>query len=242
MAVVPQDTHKKNGRAADDVVRCLVAKIHAGEYPDGSQLPPERSLMEEYGISRTVVREAVQTLSRQGLLEARPRYRPVVRKPGYDAAISALENVVTHLLSDQNGVRNLFDTRIMIEVSLVRRAARHAVKEDIAALKAALEANEAAIPDSDLFYQTDRAFHRVLYDIARNPVLPAIHSAYVTWLSPQWSQMPRLPERNRENFEAHRRIFDAILLRDPDLAEQELRDHLDSAWLQVCRTFDQDRG
>lgn len=107
-------------------------------------------------------------------------------------------------------------------------------------MKDALAANEAAIPDSDLFYETDTAFHGVLYQIARNPVLPAIHSAYVTWLSPQWSQMPRLPKRNRENYEAHKRIFDAILLRDPDLAEQELRAHLNSAWLQVCRTFEAD--
>lgn len=232
-----KEIEKNNSRAADEVVRCLAAKIQAGDYPDGSPLPPERSLMEEYNISRTVVREAVQALSRQGLLQARPRYRPVVRKPGYDAAISALENVVTHLLNDHAGVRNLFDTRIMIEGSLVRHAAMHADKNDIAALNAALAENEAAIPDSDLFYQTDKAFHAVLYDIARNPVLPAIHRAYATWLEPQWSQMPRLPERNAENYQAHRRIYDAILLRDPDLAEQSLREHLTSAWEQVCRTF-----
>ena len=87
----PIDKH--TGRAADEVVRRLAEKIQAGEYADGQTLPPERYLMEEYGISRTVVREAVQSLSRQGLLETRPRYRPIVRKPGFDAAISALESV-----------------------------------------------------------------------------------------------------------------------------------------------------
>lgn len=230
----------KLGRAADTVVRRLSEKIQSGEYSDGTPLPPERLLMEEFGISRTVVREAVQSLSKQGLLEARPRHRPIVRKPGYDAAISAMESVVSHLLNNSGGVKNLFETRILMEAALVRQAAQQARKDDIAALKTALEANKAAIDNSEEFYRTDRAFHALLYEIPRNPVLPALHKAYVTWLAPQWSQMPRLPKRNQANFEAHERIFDAILMRDPDSAEAALRSHLEHAWDQVCETFGDD--
>lgn len=237
---MPAINENRSGRAADTVVRRLSEKIQSGEYSDGTPLPPERLLMEEFGISRTVVREAVQSLSKQGLLEARPRHRPIVRKPGYDAAISAMETVVHHLLNNSGGVKNLFDTRILVEGALVRLAAQQAQRDDIAALKTALEANEAAIDDSEEFYRTDRAFHALLYEIPRNPVLPALHKAYVTWLAPQWSRMPRLPERNRANFEAHERIFDAILMRDPDSAETALRGHLEQAWDQVCETFGDD--
>jgi DNA-binding FadR family transcriptional regulator len=151
-----------------------------------------------------------------------------------------MESVVSHLLNNSGGVKNLFDTRILMEAALVRQAAQEARKDDIAALKTALEANEAAIDDSEEFYRTDRAFHALLYEIPRNPVLPALHKAYVTWLAPQWSRMPRLPERNRANFEAHERIFDAILMRDPDSAETALRGHLEQAWDQVCETFGDD--
>lgn len=237
---MPEISDSKSGRAADTVVRHLLAKIQSGEYSDGTPLPPERLLMEEFGISRTVVREAVQALSKQGVLEARPRHRPIVRKPGYDAAISAMESVVSHLLNNSGGVKNLFDTRILVESGLVRQAAQQATKDDIAALKSALEANEAAIEDSEEFYRTDRAFHALLYEIPHNPVLPALHKAYVTWLAPQWSQMPRLPERNRANYEAHVEIFDGILMRDPDAAEAALRRHLEEAWTQVCETFGED--
>ncbi|WP_226781441.1 FCD domain-containing protein [Oceaniglobus trochenteri] len=237
---MPETSENGTGRAADSVVRRLSAKIQAGEYSDGTPLPPERLLMEEFGISRTVVREAVQALSKQGLLEARPRHRPIVRKPGYDAAISALETVVSHLLKNAGGVKNLFDTRILVESALVRQAAQQAQRDDIAALKAALEANEAAIDDSDEFYRTDRAFHALLYEIPRNPVLPALHKAYVTWLAPQWSRMPRLHERNKANHGAHVQILDGILMRDPDAAEEALRRHLEQAWTQVCETFGED--
>ncbi|GLQ36201.1 GntR family transcriptional regulator [Amylibacter marinus] len=224
-------------RAADLVVRQLSLKIQSGELKDGQTLPAERDLMEEFGISRTVVREAVVALSNKGLVEARPRYRPVVRKPGYDAAFNALESIVTHLLHEPGGVKNLFDTRIMIESMLVREAAKDADKSDIARLKEALAANKESIENSAAFYQTDIDFHKVLYGISRNPVLPAINKAYTTWLAPHWSKMPRLPSRNEANYQAHLAIFDAILMRDADLAEAALRDHLQNAWSQVRETF-----
>ena len=227
-----------SGRAADFVVQTIENRILSGALPDGKPLPSERDLMEEFAISRTVVREAVRTLSSRGMIEARPRYRPVVRKPGFETAIDAVGSIVTHLLAAPGGVKNLFDTRIMIEAALVREAAKDATRDDIAALKSALEANGAAIEDSDLFYQTDIAFHEALYRLPKNPVLPAIQKIYVTWLSPHWSSMQRLPERNRENFRAHSAIFEGILMRDPDAAEAALRAHLEDAWNQVRHTFE----
>ena len=190
-------------RAADAVVRQIEARIAAGDLADGDPLPPERDLIESFGVSRTVVREAVATLASRGLVENRPRFRPVVRRPGYDAALAAADGVVGHLLAQSGGVKNLYDTRIFLEASLVRQAARQALKDDIEALKRALDANEAAIPDSAAFYQTDVAFHAVLYDIPKNPVFPAIHKAFTAWLAPHWVKMPRSPERNRVNFQRH---------------------------------------
>lgn len=230
-------THTEGERAADAVVRQLESRIFSGELPDGSPLPAERELIEEFGISRTVAREAVKALAVKGLIEARPRYRPVVRKPSYDTAFGALEGIVPHLLGQPGGVKSLFETRILIEAALVREAARHADKDDIANLRAALARNEEAINDSVRFYETDMAFHSVLYTIPRNPVLPALHKAYVAWLTEHWRQMPRLPERNRRNHAAHKAILDGILNRDPDAAEAALRSHLADAWEQVRATF-----
>ncbi len=227
-------------RAADAVVARLESRIAAGELADGSYLPVERELMAEYGISRTVVREAIARLASRGLIEARPRFRPVVRRPGYDAALSALGGVVSHLLAQNTGVKNLYDVRVFLEAALVRHAALHARKDDIVALRAALDANERAIPDSARFYATDTAFHAVLYDVPGNPVMPSIHRAFTSWLSPHWDRMLRSPERNRVNYLSHREIFAAIVDRDPDAAERALQSHLSAAWEYVRGTFSAD--
>ena len=224
-------------RAADNLVSIYERQIIDGTLAVGKPLPPEREIMQSFGVSRTVVREAVQTLSTKGLVEARPRFRPVVRTPGYDAAIEAVGSVVNRLLTVPGGVRNLFELRIMMEAALVRDAALHADKNHVARMKQALADNEEAISDSQRFFETDVAFHRVLYEVPDNPVLPQIHQAYTDWLSSHWTRMPRDPERNHINYRAHSRIFKAILFRDPDAAELALRDHLDDAWNQVRQTF-----
>ena len=224
-------------RAADNLVSIYERQIIDGTLAAGEPLPPEREIMQSFGVSRTVVREAVQALSTKGLVEARPRFRPVVRTPGYDAAIEAVGSVVNRLLTVPGGVRNLFELRIMMEAALVRDAALHADKNHVARMKQALADNEAAISDSQRFFDTDIAFHRVLYEVPDNPVLPPIHQAYTDWLSRHWTRMPRDPEHNHVNYKAHSRIFESILFRDPDAAELALRDHLDYAWDQVRQTF-----
>lgn len=229
---------RRSTRAADVLVHQLEAQIVAGELPDGAFLPVERELMARYGTSRTVVREAIARLASRGLVESRPRFRPVVRRPGYETALFAVGGVVVHLLNQQGGVKNLYDTRIFLESALVRTAALEARKADIVALREALEANRLAIPDSGSFYATDVAFHAVLYEIPRNPVFPAIHKAFTTWLSEHWQKMLRSPERNQVNYVSHREIYDAIVERDPDAAERALRGHLSSAWEYVRGTFD----
>lgn len=226
-------------RVSDRVVAELSEDILSGRLADGAFLPAERDLVDRFGASRSVVREAIATLATRGLLESRPRYRPVVRRPGFDAALAAAGGVVTHLLQQRGGVKALYDVRIFLEAALVRNAALHARKDDIAALREALDRNREAIPDSDAFYATDMAFHAIFYRIPGNPIFPVVQTAFVDWLAVHWQRMPRSPERNRVNFLSHRDILSAVVERDPDGAEKALLGHLNAAWEFVRGTFDE---
>ncbi len=227
----------RNSRAADDLIRHFVEQIKTGQLKEGEPLPPERKIVESLGVSRTVVREAILSLANKGLVEARHRYRPVVRKSNFDAAFDTVNDVVSRFLVEPGSVKNLFDTRILLESILVRQASTDAQKEDITALNEALITNREAIGNSELFYQTDVNFHSIFYKIPQNPVLPAIHRAYTAWLSPRWSKMPSSSQNNQINYEAHQKIYEAILMRDPDTAEECLREHLAYAWNQVRDYF-----
>jgi len=224
-------------RAADNLIQIFEAKILKGELQDGDPLPPEREIVETYQVSRTVAREAILALSNKGLVEARPRHRPIVRKPSYDVAVQTIGSVAARFMKTPEGVKNLFDLRIMMEASLVRQASAQANKSHLEKLKIALAANQATIDKGPAFYETDVAFHAILYEIPGNDLLPAIHRAYTGWLLDHWREMPRETWRNQTNYDWHRKIFESILMRDPDAAEAALRGHLDFAWAQVSDTF-----
>lgn len=227
-------------RAADAVISALADQIATGRLPSGSPLPAERDLMKQFNVSRTVIREAIAGLSSRGLIESKPRFRPIVRKPDFKGVLDALGNVVGPMLAQQGGVRNLYESRVFLERALVREAALRARKGDITDLREALSANKQAIDDSEQFYATDIAFHGVLYRIPRNPIFVAIHQAYASWLSPRWAKMLRSPERNLVNYKSHELIFKSIEERDPEGAEDTLMNHLKAAWEYVRVTFDEE--
>lgn len=233
----PSDIQEKSSRAADRLISIFEKKILDGTLQDGEPLPPEREITENYQVSRTVVREAVKALANKGLIDAKPRFRPTVKAPSTETAVEVVSSIVDRLMNSSGGVKNLFDSRIMIEVSLARHAAKEARGDQLQDLRAALNENESAIENSEAFYRTDINFHRVLYDIPGNPIFPTLHRAYTDWLSDHWTKMPRSPERNGRNFRYHKSIFDAVVSKDPDAAEAALREHLDFAWAQVKETF-----
>lgn len=224
------DLQSVDVRASDQVVLSLEQKIYSGELSDGETLPAERELMLEFNASRTVVREAITTLSGRGLLENRPRFRPIVRRPNLSSFFFATQGVANYFLQQPNGVKSIYETRIFVERMLVRDAATQARKADIKALSQALKNNEASINDGPSFYKTDMAFHAVLYEIPGNPIFPALNSAYQNWLEPHWDKMIRSPDRNYVNYRSHASVLEAIVDRDPDAAEAALESHLNSAW------------
>jgi GntR family transcriptional regulator, sialic acid-inducible nan operon repressor len=217
-------------RLGDVVCDELARMIMAGEIVEGERLPTERDLMRRFGVSRTAVREAIDSLSHRGLANKKFGHRPVARKPNYEAAIDRLGNFISHLVADRQGMPELFESRVFVEAGLVRWAAQHARQRDLDNLKQALEANRAAIGNWSDFYATDIAFHAVLYRIPGNAIYPAVHKAYVEWLVQLWRSMRTSAELDRMNYAGHLSIFEAISARDPDRAEDALRRHLAAAW------------
>jgi DNA-binding FadR family transcriptional regulator len=241
-------SEKLHGRAAmgagarrsDAVTAELVRMIETGGLQEGERLPAERDLMQRYGVSRAAVREAIVSLANRGLVETRLGHRPIVRRPDYEIAVDKVGSLVGHLMIDRKGVWNLFETRIFMETALARWAAKHARRDDLEDLRAALDANREAIGNSALFDETDAAFHAVLYRIPGNPIYPAIHKAYVDWLIQHWRSMKRGAGIDQMNCAGHDAIFEAILARDPDNAEEAMRRHLVAAWEFVRSTFPSD--
>ncbi|TDK45645.1 FCD domain-containing protein [Antarcticimicrobium luteum] len=222
----------------EEIASEIERRIHAGDYAPGDHLPSERKIMEEFGVGRPAVREALFALSKMGLVLIRSGERAVVTSPTPDVLIQELSGAARSLMATRDGVRMFQDARVLLEVALVRHAAVNATPDDIAELKEALDANRVAVNDRHRFNETDNAFHAQIVSIARNTVIDATYSGLSEWLFEQRQIAMLHPGSPQHAVEAHTRIFEAIAAKDPDAAEAAMRAHLDGVIKQYWSVWE----
>lgn len=210
----------------EDIASELERRILSGEYEPGDRLPPERKIMEEFGVGRPAVREALFALRKMGLVAVKSGEPARVTNPTPEILISELSGAARILLARPDGIRMFQDARLMFEVALVRHAATNATKDDLKSLGQALAANRSAVTDRRTFNETDDEFHRGIVAIARNPVLGATYSGLSEWLFEQRQIAMLYPGSPEKAVAAHTRIFEAIASGDKEAAEEAMHEHL----------------
>jgi len=207
-----------------EVLDRLMQRIHSGEIRPGDQLPAERELMDQYGVGRPAIREALVVLEARGMVDIRHGAR--ARVADRPAAPTDLGEAARRLLGKTaHAVEDIKEARLVLETAIARRAAERASDGDIARLKAALEDNRRAIPERDAYLRTDIAFHRTIASISGNAVFEAASEAMLAWLARFRVDMVHVEGANLLSHDEHARIAEAIARRDPDAAERAMTEH-----------------
>ncbi len=213
-----------------EVQERLLAEIRSGHFPVGSLLPSERELMAQLGIGRPAVREGLQALERMGLISIVHGEGARVQPLSADSVISQISASAVHLLAgDRQLLEQLKDARLAFEVAMARTAAMRASEEDIATLRAALDAHRASLGDPVRFLDTDMALHRTIAVVSGNPVYVAVSQALLQWLQSFYEDLVRAPGAEAVTVDEHGRMVECIARGDPDGAERAVREHLTRA-------------
>jgi DNA-binding FadR family transcriptional regulator len=150
----------------------LGSRIVRGDIKPGDPLPIEAELGQEFGASRSVIREVVKSLAAKGLLESRTRtgikVLPESRWNLFDTDV--LEWRYT-AMAPEDFYKELFEIRRMIEPEAAFLAAQRGSDAEIAAIGTAFELMETAKNGSDEGIEADLAFHREVLAAAHNPLL-----------------------------------------------------------------------
>jgi DNA-binding FadR family transcriptional regulator len=210
-----------------EVLERIQLRISNGELGPGQQLPSERELMDQYGVGRPAVREALQELARSGIVEIHHGERARVVVPTAALLINQIAGGARHLLQTQpDTLEHLKNARVFFEAGMARMAAQHATAEQVEGLQARLEEQRASMVNLDLFIVRDMAFHREIATISGNPIFPALIEAMFNWASAYYRTIVRAPGAEQLTLDEHQRIIDAIAARDPDAAAKSMQDHL----------------
>ena len=210
-----------------EVLERLQQRIRSGELGPGDHLPSERELMEFYGVGRPAVREALQSLAREGIVEISHGERARVVVPTAQLLVAQIAGGAQHLLRMQPAMlEHMKEARVFLESGTARMAAERATLDDVARLRKRLREHHAALQQMDQFLDRDMAFHREIATISGNPIFPAIVEALFNWASEYYRSIVRAPGVEDLTLAEHERIVDAIAGHDADGAERAMRDHL----------------
>lgn len=208
------------------VVEELGLAIVAGELPEGVTLPGDPELMERFGVSRTVLREAMKTLAAKHLIEARARVGTRVLERDRWNFIDA--DVIGWRLRagvDLEFATHLADMRLALEPAAAALAARHASSDELVELYAIAARMEDPAHTRESIAKVDLEFHVAIARMSRNPFMRSVTSLIEAALAVIFHLSS--PANSSEGIATlasnHLRIVHAIAARDAARAEAAMR-------------------
>jgi len=193
------------------------------ELKPGDMLPPERELVQRFGVSRSSIRDAIRRLEAVGLLEPRQGIGTVVRDGASDLVATPVTNF---LMQKRKAIRELIDVRLIIEPALAWRAAIHATEDQLAEMATILNRQEEKLLRDEPVTQEDSAFHYAIARAADNSVMLKLVAVLMDLLREMRQRSLQVNGRQRKSLASHRRILAALEARDPAAAQAAMQVHL----------------
>lgn len=231
---------------ADRVTALLAGQIRGGAYPVNARLPTEQTMTEEYGVSRTVVREAISRLKSEGLVDTRQGSGTVVLGPGASGAFRLGRGDGNPAL----GVVRIIELRRGIEGEMAALAAERRGEADVIRLTRALAAIDEAVRDGGDGVAEDLAFHMAISRATGNPhytdLLGLLTRAVYDAIRVTRGNEARKAEFAEGARREHEAICRAIVAGDADAARAAALNHMRNAQKRLEEAedsyWDGDRG
>jgi GntR family transcriptional regulator, transcriptional repressor for pyruvate dehydrogenase complex len=214
----------RTSRLYEQIVQQVEESVRKGTLKTGDKLPAEREMAEQFGVSRTAVREAVKALREKGLVEAYPGRGTFIMDASPNTMRLSLDRMMK--TGQGEGSTYLAEFREMMEPEIAAMAAARADMEDLTAMRESVAVMDGAKGDPDAFIEADLDFHLALAEAAANPIILSLIDSIVGLLREQRMgifQVEGGPERGQYH---HKRILEAVEHRDAAGAREAMKAHM----------------
>jgi DNA-binding FadR family transcriptional regulator len=232
--VVDEARSRRPARLASVVVEELAHRIISGALPAGAVLPTEPALCEQFGFSRTVVREGLKLLEERGLVRVEQgRGTTVQPRDSWNLLDPVVIKIALAYDDDMVLLDDLIGVRRLLEREMARAAATRLTEEELAALAENINRMAASTDRYERFREYDLAFHAAVMkgsasDIGRAIVRTIHMHAHLA----RRLAAPGTREALERTVAEHRGIHEALAARNADLAADRVAAHIDSAWAE----------
>ena len=223
-----QPIRRRPRTLALDLVESLGDRIRDGRLAAGDKLPTEAAFMAEFGVSRTVVREAISKLQASGLVQTRHGVGTFVVGLGDTAPF----RIAPEQFATLRDVIAVLELRIGVETEAAGLAAQRRTAQNLGEMRSALDAFTAAIEEGRDAVGPDFQFHLEISRATQNSHFADLMTTLGSMIIPR-SRLDRAPVPSDERREylrrvnsEHESIYDAIANQDAEAARAAMRTHL----------------
>ncbi|MCC7163432.1 MAG: FadR family transcriptional regulator [Anaerolineae bacterium] len=216
--------HLEEGILSHQTAQHIRDLVKSGDLRVGDRLPPERELGERLGVSRTVVREAIQILRAEGLVRIRMGVGTFVTQ----SAPNILEGPMSYLQhSEAKKIQDLLEARNVIEPAIAALAAENARPEHIARMEQAILDMDGLFADGYKYIEHDNRFHIALAEASNNSVYLLLLNSIVDLLQESRLLAVSTQGAPKRANAYHRRILEAVRAGEPKKAYAAMVGHMD---------------
>ena len=221
---------KKTERLSQQVSKLVLAEIQSGKLAQGAKLLSEVSLAKQYGVSRTVMREALASLKNDGILESTQGKSILLKSPQNRQAFR-LSDVFGKITQEE--VTHLYEMRAILEAEAAGLAALRCTQEDVLSIQKAFNALKKAAKENAPGEEAHFAYNQAIAKASHNPVLIEFLSFLQYKLSDLAKEL-RLqtmtdPSRTAIVLAEHSLIFENVTSKNPAKARESVLGHLSNA-------------
>lgn len=228
----PTPPRARGTKLGINVVQQIVNDIVRGVLTPGATLPPEADLCDQFGVSRTVIRESVKVVQEKGLVRIEHGRGTQVTDP---RQWNLLDDVVLTAIIANDANLSFLDelvaTRTALEADMAAAAATSHTGEDRLRISAALELMRSKAGNVAEFAAADAHFHDMVMAASRNRLGRAIVNSIHDKARGSMRYHGEYNEAViRQTLDEHQAIHDAVLARDPAGAAATMRAHITGSW------------
>jgi len=212
----------KHTKVSDEIVNQIKSLISDGILKPGDRLPPERELVNQFGVSRPSLREALNSLVAMGFLELKGK-RTYIKS----VASESVQNPLSLLIkADTQKIFDLIEVRKAIETWGAFLAAQRATEEDIKRLENIIEDMRKAFEEGRSWEKQDADFHLGIAQATHNTIQIHMMSTIYDLLRESVARVFKDRAKVKKLLDHHYRIFSAIKNHSPEKARERTLEHL----------------
>jgi GntR family transcriptional regulator, transcriptional repressor for pyruvate dehydrogenase complex len=226
VSIVFEPVHD-NRALSEKIIAQISDALVAGELKPGDRLPPERELAEQFGVSRTVIRDAVKTLAGRGILHVK-HGAGIFVTTSEENAIGRLGALSDILPLQGVRLRDLFEIRKVLEAEGAEWAARRRNDYHLKRLRGILEDAHRNSENLEVLSERDAQFHVAIAEASQNLVLVRVMLTLLDLLAQSRRETLSIPGRAKLSLKDHERIVEEIEAQRHEGAREAMLEHLTS--------------